>query len=74
MHIFFKQGCFEIANTIIILVAVFGFFTLVTMVTLVLLGYYGVGNFKTTLLEKYVHVLAAATIVLCGVGMVFIGW
>jgi sulfite exporter TauE/SafE len=59
---------------IIILVSVFGLFTLITMVALVLLGYYGIGSFKTARLEKYVHVLAAATIVICGGGMVFIGW
>ncbi|HEX8460665.1 MAG TPA: sulfite exporter TauE/SafE family protein [Segetibacter sp.] len=65
-----KQSVFGIT----ILVAVFGFFTLLTMVTLVLLGYYGVGTFKTEKLEKYVHVLAAATVVICGAGMVFMGW
>jgi sulfite exporter TauE/SafE len=59
---------------ITILVAVFGFFTLVTMVALVLLGYYGIGTLKTAKLEKYVHVLAATTVVVCGAGMVFMGW
>ncbi len=59
---------------ITILVSVFGFFTLLTMVALVLLGYYGISSFKTAKLEKYVHVLAAGTVVICGGGMVFIGW
>jgi sulfite exporter TauE/SafE len=57
-----------------ILVAVFGFFTLVTMVTLVLLGYYGIGSFKTNKLEKYIDVLAAGSVVVCGAGMVFMDW
>jgi len=59
---------------ITILVSVFGLFTLLTMVTLVLLGYYGIGSFKTAKLEKWVHVLAAGTVVICGAGMVFMGW
>jgi len=59
---------------IVILISLFTLFTLLTMVAIVLLGYHGIGFFKTDRLERYVHVLAAATVVICGTGMVFLEW
>ncbi len=59
---------------ITLLVALFTFFTLLIMVTMVLLGYYGISVFKPVKMEKYVHVLAGCVIMLCGAGMVFMGW
>jgi sulfite exporter TauE/SafE len=59
---------------ITILIALFTLFTLLTMVTMVLLGYYGISFFKTKRLEKYMNVLAGLTIMLCGSGILFMGW
>lgn len=59
---------------ILLLVAVYTFFTLATMLAMVLLGYYGVSFFKTEKLERHIHSLAGLTLFLCGVGMVFLGW
>ena len=58
----------------ILLIIVYTFFTLVTMVVMVALGYYGVSFFKTNKLERYMHALGGATIFICGLGMVFLGW
>jgi hypothetical protein len=61
-------------SVMILLVMVYTLFTLLTMVAMVLLGYYGVGFFKTARLEKYMHALGGLTILTCGVGMVFLNW
>ncbi len=59
---------------IVILVSVFTLFTLATMVAMVLLGYYGFSIFKTEKLERYIHPIGGATILVCAIGMVFLGW
>ena len=59
---------------ITLLVSVFTLFTLVTMVTMVLLGYHGISFFKSLKMEKYIHVLSGSVIMLCGAGMLFMGW
>jgi sulfite exporter TauE/SafE len=57
-----------------ILIIVYTFFTLLTMVVMVLLGLAGIGFLKTEKLERYVHAIGGFTILLCGVGMLFLGW
>lgn len=57
-----------------ILIAVYTFFTLATMVIMVLLGYFGVAILITEKLEKHIHSLAGMTLFLCGAGMIFLGW
>ncbi len=59
---------------IIWLVSIFTLFTVLTMVVMVLLGYYGVSFFKNDTLERYVHAIGGSTIVVCGIGMLFLGW
>lgn len=59
---------------LMILVSVYTFFTLATMVGMVLLGYYGISFLKTEKLEKYMHAIGGVTIFACGVGMVFLQW
>lgn len=56
------------------LVIVFTFFTLLTMTAMVMLGYYGFSFLKTSKLERYVHALGGFTILICGIGMVYLGW
>ena len=57
-----------------LLIGVYTFFTLITMIGMVLLGFYGIILFNTEKLERYMHALGGLTIFLCGAGMVFLGW
>lgn len=58
----------------ILLVIVYTTFTLATMILMVTMGYYGFSFFKTTRLERYMHALGGFTILICGAGMVLMGW
>jgi len=57
-----------------ILVTTYTLVTLATMLLMVGLGFYGWSLFKTEKLERYVHALGGFTILLCGTGMIFLGW
>lgn len=57
-----------------LLIAVYTFFTLITMIGMVLLGFYGIILFKPEKLERYMHALGGLTLFICGAGMVFLGW
>jgi sulfite exporter TauE/SafE len=57
-----------------LLIAVYTLFTLATMVLMVSLGVYGFSFLKTEKLERYMHALGGATILVCGLGLVFLGW
>lgn len=48
--------------------------TVATMVLMVTLGLYGVAFFKTSKFERYVHAIGGMVILICGCGMVFLGW
>ncbi|EHQ30464.1 hypothetical protein [Mucilaginibacter paludis] len=48
--------------------------TVLTMVAMVVLSLYGISYFKTSKIERYVHALGGLTILICGCGMVFLGW
>ncbi|QHV94198.1 hypothetical protein [Spirosoma endbachense] len=58
----------------LLLIGTYTVFTLATMTSLVLLGYYGISLLKTEQLERYMHALAGLTITICGAGMVFLEW
>ncbi|WP_338875773.1 hypothetical protein WBJ53_09105 [Spirosoma sp. SC4-14] len=58
----------------LLLIGVYTLCTLITMLALVLLGYYGFSFLKTDKLERYMHALAGITLFLCGAGMVFLEW
>ena len=58
----------------LLLILVYTFFTLATMVVMVLSGYYGLQFLKTEKLERYIHALGGLTLFVCGTGMVFMGW
>ena len=57
-----------------VLILLYGFVTLLTMVLMVLLGYFGLLIPKSSFSEKYVHVLAGITILICGAGMLWLSW
>ena len=61
-------------SNIIIIISVFTLFTLIIMVTMVLFGYYGISFLKLSKLEKYSSILAGATVIVCGAGMLFLNW
>lgn len=61
-------------NGLLVLIVVYTFFTLATMVLMVALGYYGISLLRTEKLERYMHALGGAAITICGAGMVFMGW
>ena len=56
------------------LILVYTFFTIATMMVMVLLGYYGLRFFNMAKLERYMHALGGLTISVCGSGMVFMNW
>jgi len=57
-----------------VLIAIYTFITLLTMVLLVTFGYFGTLFVKTEKLERYVHALGGVTIFICGAGMLWMGW
>ena len=58
----------------LLLIVVYTMVTLITMLSLVLLGYFGIAFIATQKIERYVHVLGGTTILLCGAGMLWMGW
>ena len=51
----------------------FSIITILTMLTVVLVASFGIKFFPKKVMEKYSHVMAGSTILLCGLGMVFLG-
>jgi sulfite exporter TauE/SafE len=58
----------------VLLIFVYTLVTLLTMIMMVFIGYKGISFFNTEKMERYMHALGGFTILLCGIGMVFIGW
>jgi len=58
----------------LLLVAVYTITTLTTMLLIVVAGYYGVSFLKSGIAERYIHALGGFTLLVCGAGMVFMGW
>ncbi|MEO6732908.1 MAG: hypothetical protein ABIN01_16915 [Ferruginibacter sp.] len=56
------------------LIGIYTLVTLSTMLLLVGLGYYGIAFIKTDKIERYVHALGGLTILICGAGMLWMGW
>lgn len=59
---------------IMLIVIIYTIFTLVTMITIVAFGYYGISMVKVEKFKRFSHFLGGITILLCGAGMVFMGW
>lgn len=58
---------------LIIVTLVFSVITVLTMLTLVLLTSFGIKFLPLKFMEKYTHAIAGGTILLCGLGMLFLG-
>jgi len=65
-----QHSLFGVISMVIVYIAA----TVATMVLMVILGLYGISFFKTSKIERYVHALGGLTILICGCGMVFLGW
>jgi len=52
---------------------VFGLITVTTMLLIVLLSTYGISKLPTNKLERFSHAMAGGTILLCGIGIQFLG-
>ena len=58
----------------LLLICVYTICTLVTMTSIVIMGYYGLSFLNSGKLGKYMHPIGGFTIFICGAGMVFLGW
>lgn len=57
-----------------ILITLYTFSTVIMMLSLVLLGFYGSRFINYPGLEKYIDVISGFAITICGIGMVFLEW
>jgi nickel/cobalt transporter (NicO) family protein len=57
----------------VVVAAIFGAVTVITMIAAVFLGLYGMTFFPITRIERYSHALAGFTILLCGLSIVLLG-
>jgi sulfite exporter TauE/SafE len=58
---------------LIMVILIFGTATIVTMLVMVMLGLYGIEILPQKKLEKHIHTIAGLTILLCGIGVQFLG-
>jgi len=58
---------------LVVVTGVFSIITILTMLTVVLVASFGIKLFPMKVMEKYSHLMAGSTILLCGLGMVFLG-
>jgi sulfite exporter TauE/SafE len=61
-------------HNMLLIILTFTICTLVVMLGIVTLGYYGLAFIKMGKAEKYMHALAGLSFFLCGAGMVVLGW
>ena len=74
LPLLFYSGSRHSTMEIMLLILVFAFTTVITMIGMVLIGLYGYSFFRTELIERYVHAIGGAVISICGTGMVFLNW
>jgi sulfite exporter TauE/SafE len=74
MALLFYPAAQQSFGAMVVLVVVYTIFTLLTMVLMVMLGYYGLSFLNNKKLEQYMHPIGGLTILVCGAGMVFLGW
>lgn len=58
----------------VLLIVIYSACTLLAMLSFVLLGFYGFAFKGFTRLENYVQVIGGASILICGIGMLWMGW
>ncbi len=70
----FFSGTHRSPSEIAWLILLFTATTVVTMVTMVLLGNYSYARVKTETLDRFSHAIGGFVISLCAFGMLFLGW
>jgi sulfite exporter TauE/SafE len=70
----FYSGVTHSTAEIFALIGVFSITTVGTMLTIVMLGYYGFSLVKSDLIERYSSAIGGAVVTLAGMGMVFWDW
>ncbi len=68
----YPAAAHSVVGTVIVASA-FSLVTIATMIAIVVLAYFGFSFIKTNILEKYMHALAGAMILLSGLAIVFLG-
>ena len=58
---------------VILVTVVFGTITIITMLSMTFAGYLGFKLFDFSKLEKHAHTLAGIVILICGLGIKFLG-
>jgi membrane protein DedA with SNARE-associated domain len=61
-------------SAITALIVVYMCTSVFTMVFMVICSLYGISLFSLAKFERYMHVLSGFVLLLCGIGMVFMGW
>lgn len=70
----FFSGTHRSPSEILWLVAIFTLTTILTMVTMVLLGKYSYHRIRTESVERFSHAIGGFVISFCAFGMLFLGW
>jgi len=70
----FYSGLNRSVAEISTIIGVFTLSTVLTMLAMVLLGVYGYSFFKAEKFERYTPAISGAVVLVCGFGMVFLGW
>jgi sulfite exporter TauE/SafE len=58
----------------LLLITVYTACTLAAMLAMVWLGHKGISFASSQKLERYVHIIGGATVAICGIGMLWLGW
>ena len=70
----FYSGFTHSAGEILALISVFSITTVGTMLTIVMIGYFGFALIKSNTIERFSSAIGGAVVTLAGIGMVFWGW
>jgi sulfite exporter TauE/SafE len=70
----FYSGATRSAFEILLIITAFTLTTVLSMVAMVLLGYYGNSFIKTDAFERYSYAISGAVVTICGTGMLFFNW
>jgi nickel/cobalt transporter (NicO) family protein len=63
----------ESISGMLMVTATFSFFTIVTMLSIVLISLFGINFIPMHTMERYMHAIAGGTILLCGLAIEFLG-
>lgn len=70
----FYSGVTRSITEILLIIGTFTTATVVTMLSIVLLGYYGYSMVKTNIIERYSYAISGGVVTICGAGMLLWNW